>query len=88
MEQVAQADEREVKIGVAPKLAAHRQRHIYRAVYVLIFDHVGRMLMERQAIGWHNSAGMLSNTACRHPRPGEVSMAAAARRQYEEMRKK
>lgn len=84
-EQVVLVDERDVEVGVAPKLAAHTDPRLHRAFSVFVFDPQGRMLLQRRADGKYHSAGLWSNTACGHPRPGEPTAQAAARRLGEEM---
>ncbi len=85
LEQVVLVDERDVEVGVAPKLAAHVEGRLHRAFSVFVFDRRGRMLLQRRAPGKYHSPGLWSNTACGHPRPGEPTAAAAARRLGEEM---
>lgn len=84
-EEVVLVDEQDVEVGVAPKLAAHTDPRLHRAFSVFVFDSQGRMLLQRRAGGKYHSAGLWSNTACGHPRPGEPTAAAAARRLHEEM---
>lgn len=84
-EHVILVNERDERIGVAPKLAAHVQGRLHRAFSVFVFDPAGRMLLQRRAARKYHSGGLWSNTACGHPRPGERTRAAAARRLYEEM---
>ena len=84
-ELVVLVDPRDTPIGVAPKLAAHRDGLLHRAVSVLLFDHAGRVLLQRRAAGKYHSALLWSNTCCGHPRPNESSPDAAHRRLREEM---
>lgn len=76
---VVLVDARDAEVGVAPKLAAHRDGRLHRAVSVVLFDDAGRVLLQRRACGKYHSGGLWSNTCCGHPRPGE-SVADAARR--------
>lgn len=76
-------DDREV--GTADKLDVHRDGRLHRAVSVFLFDDAGRWLLQRRADGKYHSAGLWSNTACTHPRPGEAPAVAAVRRLEEEM---
>lgn len=76
-------DDRE--IGTAAKLDVHRDGRLHRAVSVFLVDEAGRWLLQRRAEAKYHSAGLWSNTACTHPRPGETPAAAAARRLREEM---
>jgi len=84
-ELVVLVDRRDTPIGVAPKLAAHRDGLLHRAVSVLLFDDAGRVLLQRRAAGKYHSALLWSNTCCGHPRPNESSQDAARRRLREEM---
>jgi isopentenyl-diphosphate delta-isomerase len=77
------ADDRET--GVTPKLQAHREGALHRAVSVFVLNSKGEMLLQRRAAGKYHSGGLWSNTCCGHPRPGETPAAAAARRLREEM---
>jgi isopentenyl-diphosphate delta-isomerase len=78
-------DARDRAIGTAPKLAAHRRGLRHRAISVLVRDRSGRLLLQQRAAGKYHSAGLWSNACCSHPRPGEDSADAAARRLPEEM---
>ena len=84
-ELVVLVDRHDTPIGVAPKLAAHRDGLLHRAVSVLLFDNAGRVLLQRRADGKYHSALLWSNTCCGHPRPNESSRDAACRRLREEM---
>ena len=77
---VVLVDTRDVEIGVAPKLAAHRDGRLHRAVSVVLFDDRGRVLLQRRAAGKYHSGGLWSNSCCGHPRPGESIIDAARRR--------
>ena len=84
-ELVVLVDPRDTPIGLAPKLAAHRDGLLHRAVSVLVFDDAGRVLLQRRAAGKYHSALLWSNTCCGHPRPNEWPHDAAGRRLREEM---
>jgi isopentenyl-diphosphate delta-isomerase len=71
--------------GEAPKLEAHREGLLHRAFSVFLYDAAGRMLLQQRAPGKYHSGGLWTNTCCSHPRPGEDTAAAAARRLREEM---
>lgn len=73
------------KTGVAPKMQVHRQGMRHRAFSILLFDCQGRLLMQQRAAGKYHSGGLWTNTCCGHPRPGELTAAAANRRLQEEM---
>lgn len=84
-ERVILVDADDTPVGVAPKLHAHRVGALHRAFSVFLLDGGGRVLMQRRAPEKYHSAGLWSNTCCGHPRPGERTSAAAARRLAEEM---
>ena len=84
-EEVILVDERDRELGSSEKLRAHRDGALHRAFSVFVFDERGRLLLQKRAAGKYHSAGLWSNTACGHPRPGEQTAAAARRRLREEM---
>jgi isopentenyl-diphosphate Delta-isomerase len=84
-ERVILVDERDRELGSSGKLRAHRTGALHRAFSVFVFDAEGRLLLQKRAAGKYHSAGLWSNTACGHPRPGEGTAAAARRRLREEM---
>jgi isopentenyl-diphosphate delta-isomerase len=71
--------------GTMPKLDAHRQGVLHRAVSVLVRDSRGRLLLQQRALSKYHSGGLWTNTCCGHPRPGEAAAEAASRRLLEEM---
>jgi isopentenyl-diphosphate delta-isomerase len=77
------ADDRPV--GTMGKLEAHRQGIRHRALSVIVRDRRNRLLMQRRAFAKYHSGGLWTNTCCSHPRPGEDTADAAARRLAEEM---
>ena len=84
-EEVIVVDAFDHPIGTAPKLAAHVTGMLHRAVSVLVTDADGRVLLQQRAAGKYHSAGLWTNTACGHPRPGETRASAGERRLFEEM---
>ncbi len=84
-EQVILVDADDREIGAAEKLEAHRRGLLHRAISVFVFNGQGEMLLQRRAEGKYHSAGLWSNACCTHPRPGESTAEAAARRLAEEM---
>lgn len=72
-------------VGTAGKLDAHRTGALHRAFSVFVFDAAGSLLLQQRARGKYHSGGLWTNTCCGHPRPGEATPAAAARRLREEM---
>ena len=84
-EQLILVDEHDRELGACGKLEAHRAGALHRAFSVFVFDRRGRLLMQKRARDKYHSAGLWSNTACGHPRPGEATAEAARRRLREEM---
>ena len=84
-ERVVLVDAEDRETGTALKLAAHVAGDLHRAVSVLLTDGEGRVLIQRRSLEKYHSPGLWANTCCGHPRPGEATRAAAARRLFEEM---
>ena len=85
VEQLILVDAHDRELGVGEKLQTHREGVLHRAFSVFVFDRRGRLLMQKRAAAKYHSAGLWSNTACGHPRPGEATAEAARRRLREEM---
>lgn len=77
---VVLVDPSDAVVGTAPKLDAHRDGRLHRAVSVMLFDDDGRLLLQRRADSKYHSGGLWSNTCCGHPRPGESVNEAGLRR--------
>jgi isopentenyl-diphosphate delta-isomerase len=84
-EQVILVDTGDIAIGVMGKLAAHQEGVLHRAFSVFIFNSNGELLIQQRALDKYHSAGKWTNTCCSHPRPNELTLAAAKRRLQEEM---
>ena len=84
-EQVILVDSSDREKGAMEKLQAHAEGLLHRAVSVFIFNSKGELLLQRRALEKYHSPGLWANTCCGHPRPGESSVDAAARRLKEEM---
>ena len=84
-ERVVLVDPQDRPIGTAPKLAAHREGRLHRAVSVVIRDRAGRFLLQKRHRSKYHSGGLWTNTCCSQPRPGEPVRDAARRRLVEEM---
>jgi isopentenyl-diphosphate delta-isomerase len=85
IENVVLVDETDGALGTGEKLDVHRSGVLHRAFSVFAFNPAGELLMQRRAWGKYHSGGLWTNTACGHPRPGEPTADAAARRLVEEM---
>jgi isopentenyl-diphosphate delta-isomerase len=84
-ENVILVDASDNEVGQEEKLKAHQRGDLHRAFSVMIWDSKGRMLLQQRQAHKYHSGGLWSNACCGHPRPGEQSKAAAARRLNEEM---
>lgn len=84
-EEVVLVDEHDQPLGTHRKLSAHRQALRHRAFSVFLFNPAGEILLQARALGKYHCGGLWSNACCGHPRQGEASPAAAARRLREEM---
>ena len=84
-EQVILVDAHDRETGHAPKLAAHRQGLLHRAISVSVVDAQGRLLLQRRAREKYHSGGLWTNACCTHPRPGETTDDAAERRLAEDL---
>jgi isopentenyl-diphosphate delta-isomerase len=84
-EEVILVDAEDRELGTAPKLAAHERGELHRAFSILIHDGAGNLLLQKRHCGKYHSGGLWTNACCGHPRPGEGTLAAAARRLEEEM---
>lgn len=84
-EQVILVDTEDTAIGVMGKLAAHQEGVLHRAFSVFIFNTDGELLMQKRALDKYHSPGKWTNTCCSHPRPNELTLAAAKRRLQQEM---
>ena len=78
-------DDADREIGVAEKLAAHREGDLHRAFSIFVWDDKERLLLQQRAATKYHSPLLWSNTCCGHPRPGETVVEAAHRRLMEEM---
>ena len=72
-------------IGQIEKLEAHKLGLLHRAFSVLVFNSKGELLLQQRAAHKYHSPLLWTNSCCSHQRPGETTLAAAARRLREEM---
>jgi isopentenyl-diphosphate Delta-isomerase len=84
-EKVILVDVHDKELGTYPKLQAHKEGLLHRALSVFIFNAEHEMLIHKRAEGKYHSGGLWTNACCSHPRPGEPIMDAAMRRLPEEM---
>lgn len=85
MEEVILVDFQDRAIGTMEKHEAHEKGLLHRAFSVLVFNDHGELLLQQRALGKYHSPGLWTNTCCSHPRPNEITLAAAHRRLSEEM---
>jgi isopentenyl-diphosphate delta-isomerase len=86
VDRVILVDENDRQIGVAEKLAAHRDGgRLHRAFSIFLFNAAGEMLLQRRSRRKYHFGGLWTNACCGHPRPGEELVAAAQRRLGEEL---
>ena len=85
-ERVILVDAEDRPVGEAEKAACHRHPvPLHRAFSVFLFDASGRMLLTQRSAKKATWPGSWSNACCSHPRPGEATAEAAARRVREEL---
>jgi len=83
---VVLVDSFDVELGVMEKLEAHKEGGtLHRAFSVFVFNPAGELLLQKRALSKYHSGGLLTNTCCSHPKPGELVKEAAIRRLNEEM---
>jgi isopentenyl-diphosphate delta-isomerase len=84
-ERLILVNEKNRAIGVGGKTPVHRAGLLHRAFSIFIVDDKGRILLQRRSKQKYHSGGLLANSCCGHPRPGETTQAAARRRLTEEL---
>jgi len=84
-ERLILVDEKNRATGVGEKAPVHRAGLLHRAFSIFIVDDEGRILLQRRAQEKYHSGGLLANSCCGHPRPGERTLVAARRRLTEEL---
>lgn len=83
-ERVIVVDAQDRELEPAGKLDVHEDGRLHRAFSILVFNTQGELLLQRRADSKYHFATRWSNTCCGHPRPGEATDKAAARRLHEE----
>jgi len=84
-EMVVLVDRHDTEVGVAEKLQAHREGLLHRAFSIFVFNSCNEILLQKRSRSKYHSGGLLANTCCSHPRPGEILQEAVHRRLKEEM---
>ena len=85
VEEVILVNPADEAIGVMEKMEAHQKGVLHRAFSVFIFDHQGRMLLQKRAPQKYHGAHLWTNACCSHPRWNEPVEQAAQRRLQEEL---
>ena len=86
MEMLILVDEKDGEIGFAPKEETHVwPAKLHRAFSIFIFNSKGEMLIHKRASMKKTWPGFWTNACCSHPRKGEATAEAAARRLKEEL---
>ncbi len=83
--EVILVDSEDQEIGIMSKQAAHVSGNLHRAFSVFLFNDDEDWLLQKRAATKYHSAGLITNTCCSHPNPGESNYEAASRRLKEEM---
>ncbi len=78
-------DESDKPWGKLEKKLVHQLGTLHRAFSVFIFNSKGELLLQQRARDKYHSGGLWTNTCCSHPRFGEDTEDAVARRLKEEM---
>src|SRR5215831_7942460 len=85
MEEVILVNEFDEESGTMEKMEAHRKGILHRAFSIFIFNNKNEMLLQQRSVHKYHSGGLWTNACCSHPKPGELTEAAAKRRLKEEL---
>lgn len=78
-------DEDNCIIGQATRGEIHKQHLRHRACHIIVFDHSGRVLVQRRSAGKDTGAGLWDSSAAGHVDAGESYSACAVRELQEEL---
>ena len=85
MEKIILVNEHDEETGTIEKMEAHRNGILHRAFSIFIFNSKNEMLLQQRSMHKYHSGGLWTNACCSHPRPGELTKAAAMRGLKEEL---
>ncbi len=78
-------DENDTVIGTATREEIHRFGYLHRSVHVFVFDHKGRLFVQRRSATKDRHPLKLDSSAAGHVDPGESYFDAAKRELFEEL---
>lgn len=78
-------DDRDVAVGTAEKMEAHRKGLLHRAFSVFIFDDKGRMLLQKRAKEKYHGGDLWTNACCSHPSGNDEIKNSAETRLHQEL---
>jgi len=73
------------KIGLMPKMEAHKKGALHRAFSVFIFNNKNELMIQKRNLNKYHSPGLWTNTCCSHQKDGESNISAGKKRLLEEM---
>lgn len=78
-------DGQDREAGYMEKMEVHKKGVLHRAFSVMIFNHMGNVLLQKRAKKKYHSPGLWTNSCCSHQRAGETLAEAVSRRIREEL---
>lgn len=78
-------DENDNAIGLCDKQEAHKTPCLHRAFSIFIFNHKGKLLLQKRNENKYHSGGLWTNTCCGHPQRDTDLMQNATVRLIQEM---
>ena len=82
---VVLVNQNDEKVGLMPKMEAHKKGVLHRAFSVLIFNRNKELMLQKRNLNKYHSPGLWTNTCCSHQKDGESNINAGMRRLKEEM---